>query len=247
MPDTTNTGKDALFSKPMLEVNDFVFDSKVVDVFPDMIKRSVPGYSTILHMTGQLAANYAQPNTHCYDLGCSLGASIMAMRHAINRPEVVIVGVDNSTEMLKRCKMLIDADAAENPVILEYSDIESTVFKPMSVCVLNFTLQFVSIEKRESLLTNIYNSMINGGILILSEKLSFDDQQHDSLMRELHHHFKRANGYSDLEIAQKRESIENILVPETLREHRERLSSIGFKGIDIWFQCFNFASIIAFK
>ena len=244
---TPDTGRDALFSRPMLEINDFVFDQKVVDVFPDMIKRSVPGYSTILHMTGQLAAKYAKSGSHCYDLGCSLGASIMAMRHAINSAETTLIGVDNSEAMLARCQLLIDADAAETPVELLCKNIEEVIFKSHCVCVLNFTLQFVPIEKRTQVLQRIFDAMTEGGILILSEKLCFEDTQHDTLMRELHHYFKKVNGYSEMEIAQKREAIDTILVPETPEQHVDRLHNIGFERINIWFQCFNFSSLIAFK
>lgn len=230
-----------------MQVNDFVFDQKVVDVFPDMIKRSVPGYTTILHMIGQLAAKYAISGSRCYDLGCSLGAATLAMRHAINSADVTIIGIDNSNDMLTRCQQVIDADAAETQVQLIEGNIQNTPIVDASVVVLNFTLQFVPLAERDNLLKSVYDGMRPGGILILSEKLHFDDEHHNALMIELHHHFKRANGYSDMEIAQKRDAIENVLVPETLERHTQRLEANGFNGVDLWFQCFNFASLIAFK
>ena len=247
MHDNSKNHRDTLFADPMAEVSDFVFDQRVVDIFPDMIKRSVPGYSTILHMIGQLSAKYVQSGSHCYDLGCSLGAATLAMRHSISALDTKIIGVDNSKDMLKRCQQVIDADAAETPIELIEANIQEVNIEKASVVVLNFTLQFVPLDERKTLLKKIYEGMLPGGILILSEKLRFDDNHHNQLMIELHHHFKRANGYSDLEIAQKREAIEDVLVPETLQEHTDRLTKIGFKGVDLWFQCFNFSSLIAFK
>lgn len=241
------SGQDTLFSKPLDGVPRFTFDQNVVDVFPDMIKRSVPGYTTILHMIGQIAEKYAQPSTRCYDIGCSLGASILAMRHRIRTTDTSIIGIDNSEDMISRCREVIAADSFDIPVELVLSNIMEVEFEPMSVCVMNFTLQFISPNLRKELLERIAKAMVPGGVLILSEKLAFQDQEHDNLMIELHHHFKRANGYSELEVAQKRDAIENVLIPETLETHQVRLHEAGFRSANLWFQCFNFSSLIAFN
>ena len=241
--------KDTLFAHPLEQPDDFIFDKNVVDVFPDMIKRSVPGYSTIIHMTGQLAQRYAQSNSHCYDFGCSLGASILAMRHRINNSNVEIIGIDNSQAMLESCKQVVDADSSDIPVRLMHIDLSDSnlIIENASVCVLNFTLQFVPLQNREALLKKIYDGMLPGGILIISEKIHFNDDELSSLMSDLHHYFKKTNGYSDLEISQKRNAIENVLLSETQEQHRQRLAQIGFKKVEQWFQCFNFCSLVAFK
>lgn len=243
----TNTPKDTLYVDPLDSVADFTFDQSVVDVFPDMIKRSVPGYPTILHMIGQMAERYCQSGTNCYDLGCSLGASTLAMRHRMHAADARIVAVDNSQDMIARCQQVIDADSNETPVTLIHDDILNVEIENASVCVLNFTLQFVAPDQREALLEKIYRAMVPGGILIVSEKIAFDDADHQSLMTEFHHYFKKTNGYSDLEIAQKRNAIDKVLIPESFETHQQRLQKIGFKGTELWFQCFNFASFIAFK
>lgn len=239
--------KDALFSQPQATVADFVFDQHVVDVFPDMIKRSVPGYGTILHMIGQLTQRYAQADSRCYDFGCSLGAATLAMRHRVRAANVSIISIDNSEAMLERCQQVIDADSTDVPVELLKANIQNVPIVKASVCVLNFTLQFIPLADREKLLRKIYDGMLPGGILILSEKLSFADKKLETLMIELHHDFKKMNGYSDLEIAQKRNAIENVLIPETLDTHKNRLHNVGFKNTEQWFQCFNFASLVAIK
>jgi tRNA (cmo5U34)-methyltransferase len=238
---------DNLYADPLPQVSAFAFDEMVVNVFPDMIKRSVPGYATIINMIGNLAERYAQADSICYDLGCSLGAATLAMRHRIQAANCSIIGVDNSAAMIARCLQVIAADSAEIDVELHCADLCKFPIKDASVIVLNFTLQFIPVEQRAAILRNIYNGLKPNGVLILSEKLAFDDEQHESLMIELHHNFKRANGYSDLEIAQKRSAIENVLIPETLAVHRQRLKDAGFTSVDVWFQCFNFASIIAIK
>lgn len=242
-----DSSKDNLYADRETRIGEFIFDSHVVDVFPDMIQRSVPGYSTIIHMIGQMAERYAKANTTCYDLGCSLGAATLAMRHRVSAAGVKIVGVDNSQDMIHRCKQVVAADSYDVPVDLICDDINNISLQNASVVVLNFTLQFIPKSQRAALLEKIYTGMNAGGILILSEKLTFEDADHNQLVTDLHHYFKKTNGYSDLEIARKRAAIENVLVPETLTAHRERLSNAGFRSVDLWFQCFNFASIVAFK
>jgi len=243
MPDSI----DRLYANHREDVTGFRFDESVVAVFPDMIKRSVPGYSTIIHMIGQIAERYAQVDTRLYDLGCSLGAATLAMRHRIAAADTRIIAVDNSAAMTERCRAALAADPSETPVDLICANIQDVLVENASVCVLNFTLQFIPLEDRAAVLRRIANGMVPGGVLILSEKIAFEDSEHQQLMTELHHNFKRANGYSDMEIAQKRSALENVLIPETMKVHQQRLLNAGFRSVDCWFQCFNFASVIAFK
>jgi tRNA (cmo5U34)-methyltransferase len=240
-------GKDRIYAEPLAEPAAFAFDESVVRVFPDMIKRSVPGYTTIIAMTGLLAGRYAAPGSNCYDLGCSLGASSLAMRQHVRNEGCSIVGVDNSPAMIERCRSIIDTDSHELPVELVCADIEEVPIDNASVVVLNFTLQFIPVERRAALLEKVFAGLNPGGILVLSEKLLFADPHLNELNIELHHEFKRAQGYSDLEIAQKRQALENVLVPETLDKHKQRLAGAGFSSCDVWFQCFNFASMVALK
>lgn len=239
--------RDTIYSSPLAEPAAFAFDEDVVRVFPDMIKRSVPGYTTIIAMTGLLAGRYAQPGTRCYDLGCSLGASTLSMRQHVRAEDCRIVGIDNSEAMIQRCRSVIDTDSHDTPVDLHCADISDIAIENASVVVLNFTLQFIPVEQRDALIKRIGEGLRPGGILVLSEKVLFADPHLNELNIELHHQFKRANGYSDLEIAQKRQALENVLLPETLDDHRQRLSQAGFSSCDVWFQCFNFASLVGLK
>jgi len=239
------TSKDNIYQYPLGEVGSFAFDEKVAAVFPDMIQRSVPGYSTIIAMTGVMAGRYAKPGSNCYDLGCSLGASTLSIAHnTADKPSITIVGVDNSSAMLARCEKNL---APFKNIQLCCESIEEAKIENASVVVLNFTLQFVDIAQRQVILQKIYDNMLSGGILVLSEKISFADTHLQALNTDLHHEFKKANGYSDLEISQKRSALENVLVPETLETHETRLKEVGFSSCDVWFQCFNFASLVAIK
>ncbi len=239
--------RDNLFANPLGSVPGFVFDEAVVDVFPDMISRSVPGYETIITHTGELAARFVQPDTNCYDLGCSLGASTVAISHCIEGRNASVIAVDNSDAMLQKCRGILDADRATTAVELVNADICDIHIHNASMVVMNFTLQFVPVGKRPALLEKIYRGLNPGGCLIISEKLSFEPESLNNLLGELHHDFKRGQGYSDLEISQKRDSIENVLVPETLDTHIQRLRACGFSSASPWFQCFNFCSLVALK
>jgi len=239
--------QDDLYSKPLEKPADFRFDERVVQVFPDMINRSVPGYALIVPMIGLLARRFVTPGSRVYDLGCSLGACSLAIRRALSVEDVEIMAVDKSAAMVSRCQELISADDAAIPVRVFEQDITDTEIQNASLVVLNFTLQFLTPEKRTALLKKACRGMQTGGALVLSEKVHFEDERKQELMTQWHHDFKKTQGYSDLEIAQKRNALENIMIPEALESHYDRLSSAGFREAHNWYRCFNFYSIIAIK
>lgn len=241
------TPRDNIFASPLSEIVDFVFDEAVVDVFPDMINRSVPGYSTIINLIGVLAQQHTKPDTRLYDLGCSLGAASLSMRHRVTQPGCEIIAVDNAAAMIERFNKILQRDTSMTPVHTHCADIQDIEINNASIAVMNFTLQFIPLELRQSILNAIYNGLNEGGCFILSEKLAFTDDAENHAQIDFHHAFKKSNGYSELEIAQKRSALEKVLIPETKEVHIQRLKDTGFKQVYPWFQCFNFASFIAIK
>jgi len=241
--------KDTLFKTDIQKTGDFVFDERVVRVFPDMINRSVPGYGLIVQMIGLLARQYAQDNSRLYDLGCSLGAVSLAMQAAIRARGTQIWAVDNSMGMIQALKdRLQEQNGPELPELQPvHQDILDTRVENASVVVLNFTLQFVDSAQRSDLLKGIVQGLLPGGILVLSEKIRFEDPEEQALQTHWHDAFKRAQGYSDLEIARKRDALENVMKPESMQQHRLRLKKSGFSKVYPWFQGFNFISMVAFR
>lgn len=242
---------DNLYDSPLNAVPDFVFDDKVADVFGDMISRSVPGYATITAVSGVLSQRYSQPGTRIYDLGCSLGATSFSIAQSA-AAGCECIAVDNSTAMISRLKqrvagagkMFARTDVKILPIEADVQEIE---IENASLVTMNFTLQFLPIQERPSLLEKICAGLNEGGVLLLSEKIAMDDALVNELFIDLHHNFKKNNGYSELEVSQKREAIENVLIPESLAVHKQRLLGAGFQRVEVWFQCFNFVSLIAFK
>jgi len=238
---------DLIYSNPHNQVKDFTFDAQVVEVFPDMISRSVPGYNTIIDTIGRLSGRHVTQNSNVYDLGCSLGAATIAMRRAIVAQNSKIIGVDNSAAMVERCKIHINAFKSDIAVEVIEANIQDIDINNASMVVLNFTLQFIEKEQRQALIQKIADGLNPDGILVISEKVAHQDITCNELLIDLHHDFKRANGYSELEIAQKRTALENVMKTDSLEQHQERLSQAGFSHICPWFQCFNFLSIVAIK
>ena len=239
--------QDRLFAKSRALTSGFRFDEQVVKVFPDMITRSVPGYELVVPMIGMLARRYAQPDSNLYDLGCSLGAASLAMSLAVRADGTRVIAVDNSVAMVARCKKNMADKCGVVPVEVHLQNILETSIENASVVVLNFTLQFLEPDQRQSLINRISAGMRAGGALIISEKICFEDEQEQSDQSAWHHDFKRTQGYSELEIAQKRNALEDVLRPETEARHLQRFQQAGLSRHRRWFQCFNFASYIAFK
>lgn len=239
--------KDTLFSTPIAKLGDFIFDENVAEVFPDMIQRSVPGYSNIITAIGMLAERFVTADSNVYDLGCSRGAATLSARRNIHQPNVKIIGIDNSQPMVERCRQHIAVYHSGIPVEILCNDIRHVEIKNASMVILNFTLQFLPPEDRVALLTKIYEGLNPNGVLVLSEKFRFEDTKIDHLLIDLHHQFKRANGYSELEVSQKRTALENVMRTDSIETHKVRLKNVGFSQVELWFQCFNFGSMIAVK
>jgi tRNA (cmo5U34)-methyltransferase len=238
--------QDKIYSEPLASVEAFRFDANVADVFQDMIERSVPGYGLVLQLIGVLTERYAQENSRLYDLGCSLGASTLQLRrHA--PASCHIIGVDTSPAMVERCQSNLGRDHSAASYEISLEDLRETSIEQASVVVLNFTLQFVPDEERQAILTQICDGLLPGGVLLLAEKIRFDNDEQQALMTDLHHDFKRQQGYSDLEIAQKRAALENVLVPNSENEHRQRLHQAGFSKVESCVRCMNFEAFLAIK
>ena len=238
--------KDDVYSVPMSSVAAFRFDQSVADVFQDMIERSVPGYGLVLQLIGVLAEKYGQQTTRAYDLGCSLGASTLQLRRHLPG-SCHVIGVDNSEAMVSRCKANLrrDHSAATYEILLE--DLRETNIQNASIVILNFTLQFVPDEQRKNILTHICEGLNSGGILLLAEKVKFEDPAEQALMTTLHHDFKKQHGYSHLEISQKRAALENVLIPNTEKQHRQRMRDAGFSVVEQCMRCLNFSTFLGIK
>ncbi|AMA65200.1 tRNA (cmo5U34)-methyltransferase [Candidatus Arsenophonus lipoptenae] len=244
--------KDRLLTKPIINLGDWQFDKKVVEVFPDMIRRSIPGYSNIITMIGILVTQYVTPNSIIYDLGCSLGTVTLSILRNIRVNNCKIIAIDNSAAMIKHCKRFINkyrknTSGINTTVEIIKGNLIDINIENASMVILNFTLQFISPSLRQQLINRIYQGMNPGGILMLSEKFNFENQKINSLLFKMHYNFKRANGYSELEIHQKYNMLKNIMLPDSIDTHKLRFKTAGFNNYDLWFQCFNFGSLIAIK
>ncbi len=240
-------GADNIYSQPMQSVDDFRFDDRVVDVFPDMIQRSVPGYQTIIHTIGELASKYVSDGSCVYDLGCSLGAASLSVARATPDTSCRIIAVDSSDAMVQRCQRTISGFNLNNPIDVKCELAQNTDINNASMVIMNFTLQFIPPEDRLAIIQNIFDGLLPGGVLVLSEKIRHNTTHGNELLVDLHHQFKRENGYSELEVSQKRAALENVMLTDTFEVHQSRLMKAGFDTVVPWFQCYNFTSLIAIK
>lgn len=239
--------KDQIFKDNDVAAGTFEFNERVAAVFPDMLRRSIPGYDATIEAIGLLARRFVGEGTRCYDLGCSLGAAALAMRRNIAVPGCAIHAVDLAPAMVARCRAIVADDDSSTPVTVCTGDIRETEVSNASMVVMNYTLQFVPRTDRVDLIRRIHAGLNEGGVFVLSEKVVDEDPAMESLLYDLHHEFKRANAYSDLEIARKRTALENVLVAETTAAHLERLTAAGFAHAGVWLRYFNFISILAIR
>ncbi len=238
--------KDTLYQTVDGLPGSFRFDARVAAVFEDMISRSVPGYQQILQLLPTLTRAFFRPDTNYYDLGCSLGAGLLAMHTGFDQRNARLIGIDNSTAMLAEAEQNL-SHLNQDTLKLVLQDLQDTDFEPAQMVLMNFTLQFIPLADRQALLERIFASLHPGGVLVLSEKLKFSDADTADLMASIHYQYKKDQDYSELEISKKRDAIDNVLIPETLEEHTSRLRSAGFKTITPWIQNLQFISLLAVK
>jgi len=239
--------KDKIYSKKKDRIIPFEFNKEVVDVFDDMISRSVPIYSETVKRQSQIAAKYYRKDSTIYDLGCSNGNLGMFLLSEMDNKKFEMIAVDNSETMLEAYRKRLLKHPNGNNVKLKCRDIIDIKLKNASVVIMNLTLQFLQLNYRREILNKIYNALYPGGILLITEKVIHENKDFADLQQEFHYRFKKEKGYSDLEISQKRDALENVLIPETTEYHLKRLKDVGFNKIDIWFKWFNFASFICQK
>lgn len=245
------TQKDTLFEQ-IREPGSFSFNEEVAAVFPDMIERSVPGYDFCLKTITATAKNRVRPNSQVYDLGCSLGSITMAIRAGVIAAglvdrNVVIHAVDSSEAMIHRARTHISAFRPLVDIQLHCQDMTQTPIENASLVVLAYTLQFLRPEQRSDLIRRIHDGLNPDGALLLIEKTHETDSPLQEFLTELHHEFKRINGYSELEIAQKRQALENVLITDTEDEHAQRLVDAGFNHIGLIAKHYNFSTWVAIR
>lgn len=241
MPKRSN--KDRVFAKPLSDVKAFEFNEDVTRVFQDMITRSVPGYELLLQMIALYASVFVRDKSNIYDLGCSLGEVSRLIAEQTRKLDCAIIAVDNSPSMIRKCQQFGDSGNID----WRCDDIQNIEISNASMVVLNLTLLFIDRDQRQSLITGIARGLNEGGVLVLSEKVLLDPELENQRMVQLHQAFKKMQGYSDLEISQKRTALENVLLPDSQAMHQQRLKQAGFSEVYQCFRCFNFVSYLAIK
>tara|TARA_B100000959_G_scaffold88851_1_gene94289 strand:+ start:19075 stop:19800 length:726 start_codon:yes stop_codon:yes gene_type:complete len=239
--------KDKIFFDKEPNKGSFEFSNEVVNVFPDMLRRSIPSYSRTIETIEFLTKEFIQPNTNCYDLGCSLGEASLSMLKGINVNGCQIYAIDKSESMTRKFKKNLEENSLTTPINILNDDILNIRIKNASIIVMNYTLQFLKEEDRQSMINKIFNGLNKGGLFLLSEKIKIQNNKVNDVLDQLHYNFKLKNKYSQLEISRKRDAIENVLIRDDLCTHQKRLERAGFKNFGIWMQHFNFASYIAIK
>ena len=238
--------KDTLFRSEDVK-GEFRFDARVAEVFDDMLSRSVPFYGEVQRIIANLATEHYREGTKIFDLGCSTGTTIINLCNVATGSRLDIIGVDSSEPVIAKARDKIAKAGLNARIELVCKDIRDIDIRDASVVIMNYTLQFIKPESRKALISQIYEGLGRGGILLISEKVLEEDETMSELFIDKYYDFKREMGYSDLEIAKKREALDKVLIPMTIDEELRLLKDSGFDKVSIFFKWFNFTSFIAVK
>ncbi len=240
-----NNKKDKLFSGKRYP-KPFSFNHDVAEVFDDMVRRSIPLYSDVTRYMSLWTKNYYKPNSNIYDIGCSTGTGLLHLAQSLDQT-VNFLGIDNSAAMIAKARQKLSQFPIQHSLKLICDDIMNVSITGASAVIINYTLQFLPIADRRQLLASIYDGLLPGGILFLSEKVRFSCPQFQETTTTIYEDFKASQGYSRTEIEKKKEALDNVLVPFTEQEHRENIERAGFSQFECVMRWNNFLSIVAFK
>jgi len=238
--------QDKLYQVDIIQ-EDFVFTEKVVEVFDDMLDRSIPFYKEVIQQSAHLLSGLLENGDSVYDLGCATGTTLLEFVRLLSNKDLRFYGVDNSSAMLDKARLKAELYSKKESITFINEDITTLHTENCGACILNYTLQFIRPMVRQNFIDHIYNNLRPGGVLILSEKTISHDKLLNRKYIDIYHHFKREKGYSELEIAKKREALENILIPFSIHENKAILEKAGFSSIETFFQWFNFTSFVCIK
>lgn len=226
---------------------DFDFNERVVEVFDDMLDRSIPFYHDVIRQTARLLGDQLEEGDTVCDLGCATGSALLKFVRLLDDRHFRFIGIDSSRPMLDKARLKAEFYDGQNQISFEQEDITTLERPGTGAFIVNYTLQFIRPVLRPILIRRLYDNLKPGGLLILSEKTLLPDKRLNRSFIDIYHDFKRERGYSELEIARKREALENILIPFTVEENRVMLQQSGFEPVTTFFQWFNFSSFIAIK
>ncbi len=238
--------RDTLFNIKTVE-EDFTFNERVVEIFDDMLDRSIPFYRQVIDGQAQLLDDFLQAGDKVYDLGCSTGTTVLELARLLGPKKLQFVGIDNSSPMLDKARLKAELYTKQQSLSFLFEDITEFDHPDAGCIILNYTLQFIRPLQRESFLQRLFHKLKPGGIMLISEKVINHDKRLNRAFIDIYHQYKKNRGYSELEIARKREALENVLIPFSMKENKAMLQKSGFVSVETYFQWFNFASLVAIK
>ncbi|RAP33347.1 carboxy-S-adenosyl-L-methionine synthase CmoA [Candidatus Marinamargulisbacteria bacterium SCGC AG-439-L15] len=242
-----STMKDKIYQKKLQKIPKFRFNKEVADVFDDMIHRSIPFYKEVQTMMTRLSLPFITEHP-IYDLGCSTGTTLHNLCKAVTDKPLHIIGIDQSQDMIEKTKDRLSTYTQTHTIELLNHDLNTDItLKPCNLVYLTLTLQFLNPDRKTPLLQTIFDALHPTGALLLVEKIKGESPTTNNLFIDLYHHYKKESGYTALEIEQKKEALEKVLIPDTLSYHQETLKTIGFSTIEPFFKWFNFVGLLAIK
>ncbi len=235
---------DTIFTQPISK--QFEFDADVAAVFDDMLSRSVPFYKESQSLSARFCLNALSDGGRVVDLGCSTASLLLEIERGIKpNSDIELIGIDNSAAMIAHAHKKLEA--YNSRITLVEGDILEYPFGVTQAIICNYTLQFIRPMVREKLVQKIYDSLEVGGVFIFSEKVLSENGTLNKQLIDCYYDYKKVQGYSEYEIVQKREALENVLIPYTVEENKAMVKQCGFSSCDVLFQWANFATFIACK
>ncbi len=224
------------------------FDGEVAKCFENMLQRSIPEYQMMRELTKRIGSDYlkGKGGFSLLDIGCSNGLSMKPFVEEFGL-EGTYVGMDVSQPMLDEAINVLGGLSKD--VFLLNHDIRNGLLKDekFDLILSILTIQFTPIEYRQKIIRDVYNSLEDGGMFIMSEKILGSCFEIDDMLVNNYLNMKKENGYSEEQILRKKKSLEGVLVPMTSEWNKSMLKTAGFRAVDVFWRNLNFEAYVCIK
>lgn len=219
--------------------------------FDSHIEKSIRGYKEFHEDVIKISRYFIESNTSVYDLGSSTGKTVEAMASsthtfAHNVNYVMVENAKGFQSALENRKSSLLKSYPESTFELKNQSAETLRFSNASFVTSLFTLQFMPVRIRSSVIKRVYDGLNSGGGFVVSEKVYSHNPKIQEMMTFSYYDFKRLN-FSDKDILDKEVTLRNMLKPSTRGELEDMLVGAGFRTLEPIWQNFLFVGYLCIK
>ena len=215
------------------------FSFNTITSFDDHIAKSIPQYELMIESVVRMSDYFKDEKKVVYDVGTSTGKLLKYFKRA-NNYQGKLVGIDNCSNLLPNSDSGI--------TFINHDLMKPFTFNDACIVYSLYTMQFLPKEYRQAVLQSIYDGLVDGGALFISEKVYCYTGMFQDIFTSSYYDYKRQS-FTEKEIWDKERSLRTMLKPNTHDENMQLLMKVGFEQdkITMFYKYFGFEGLVCVK